>query len=405
MANEKTINLAGSEVEVKLSGQNCDIRNDGTDTVYASRRANVAGGADGVVSIPAGQAVKLLDTCGTVYLNGTGSVLLCGNDYGYLVFKTAAALSGDGGVDQTARDAINAHAGNTDIHLSAKDVAGLVSNPNLLINPDFRINQRGEASYGAGVYCVDGWRMGYSTTCEVGDGYIDVTQSKDGGSLWWEYIENPDRYAGETVTLSVCCELVEGDGTVFIGALDNSTEGSVTTGTWRSMQGTATASPQVFTLTAEISDGLNQVAFRPEVADSKIRFYWAKLELGGIATPFIPPDPATELAKCQRRYKRFQGLYKHLGSGYLASSAAAAVVISLPTTMRAAPTVNLSGTVHINTFGANGSTALEATEILSLSASEDVVTVGFSVAGGTGGYGCAAQLRDADSYIEMSAEL
>ena len=40
-----------------------------------------------------------------------------------------------------------------------------------------------------------------------------------------------------------------------------------------------------------------------------IRFYddtrkieWVKLELGSIATQFVPPDPATELLKCQRYY-------------------------------------------------------------------------------------------------------
>ena len=30
---------------------------------------------------------------------------------------------------------------------------------------------------------------------------------------------------------------------------------------------------------------------------------WVKLELGSIATPFVPPDPAVELAKCQRFYQ------------------------------------------------------------------------------------------------------
>ncbi len=29
-----------------------------------------------------------------------------------------------------------------------------------------------------------------------------------------------------------------------------------------------------------------------------------KLELGAIATPFVPPDPATELLKCQRYYEK-----------------------------------------------------------------------------------------------------
>ena len=34
-----------------------------------------------------------------------------------------------------------------------------------------------------------------------------------------------------------------------------------------------------------------------------VDIYGAKLELGEIATPIVPADPATELAKCQRYYQ------------------------------------------------------------------------------------------------------
>lgn len=97
MANIKTIVLSGAEEAVELNGTNCDIRNDGADTVYASANAGVTAGADGVLSIPAGGAAKLLDCEGTVYLLGTGSVMLCGNDYAESVFKSAATSSGGGG--------------------------------------------------------------------------------------------------------------------------------------------------------------------------------------------------------------------------------------------------------------------------------------------------------------------
>lgn len=74
MAQYKTIQLLGAEQEIKISGQNCDIRNDGADIVYASCRANIASGAEGVISIPAGHSVKLLDCCGALHMLGTGSV-------------------------------------------------------------------------------------------------------------------------------------------------------------------------------------------------------------------------------------------------------------------------------------------------------------------------------------------
>lgn len=80
MASIKTITLNGSETEVKLFGQSCDIRNDGSDTLYASRKPGIIAGADGVMSIPAGSSAKLLDCCGKLYLLGTGSALCVGSD-------------------------------------------------------------------------------------------------------------------------------------------------------------------------------------------------------------------------------------------------------------------------------------------------------------------------------------
>jgi len=119
----KTIALTGAEIEVDISGQNCDIRNDGTGVVYASAKSGITAGADEVLSIPAGQAAQCKDTAGTVYLLGAGTVMLCGHDGNELVFKTAASASGGGGTeDLVARNAIETHAGNTAIHLTSEQL-------------------------------------------------------------------------------------------------------------------------------------------------------------------------------------------------------------------------------------------------------------------------------------------
>ena len=38
-------------------------------------------------------------------------------------------------------------------------------------------------------------------------------------------------------------------------------------------------------------------------AGNSLKLAWAKLEGGSLATPFVPPDYAAELAKCQRYYQ------------------------------------------------------------------------------------------------------
>ena len=119
--NIRTINLTGSEVAVKVGGGNSEIRNNGTETIYASASSGIVAGADGVVSIPAGASVTVTDTRGTVYILGTGSVEVVGKDFVAPVFKTAATSGGGTTEDEVARNAINAHAGNAEIHVTAEE--------------------------------------------------------------------------------------------------------------------------------------------------------------------------------------------------------------------------------------------------------------------------------------------
>ena len=120
-----TISLTGSEVKADFYGTNAWLRNDGTSTVYASKSPSVTAGADGVVSVPAGGSAPVFDAHGTVYLIGTGSVLLIGSDYSENPFKSSAQ-SGGSGADEVARAAIEAHAGNSAVHLTSEQLNGAI---------------------------------------------------------------------------------------------------------------------------------------------------------------------------------------------------------------------------------------------------------------------------------------
>lgn len=118
----KTISLTGEEARVEYSGgANVWLRNDGTAVIYASASAGISAGADGVVSIPAGQAAAVYGANGTVFLSGTGSVLMVGSDYAECPFKTSTSSGGSGGVDEVARTGLNAHAGNAEIHVTSAE--------------------------------------------------------------------------------------------------------------------------------------------------------------------------------------------------------------------------------------------------------------------------------------------
>ena len=299
----KTIALTGAEIRVDYGGgTNVWLRNDSTAVVYASAEAGISAGADGVVSIPAGQAMRIDGACGTVYLLGTGSVQLVGSDYTACPFKTAAL--GGSGADSVARAAIEAHAADTDIHVTADEKAywNTLSGKNELDNPDFRVNQRGQNEYSTG-YTVDRWYIS-TDKCkaapETNGIRLTATATLTSNThAFWQNIEFP---------------LAPGKYTLSLKAAD-------VTGVWAARIRTVTAAGDyvdsyytprlqagINSVTVDLSDSeyISAVSIgfnKGTEAGNSLKLAWAKLEGGSLATPFVPPDYAAELAKCQRFYQ------------------------------------------------------------------------------------------------------
>lgn len=154
------------------------------------------------------------------------------------------------------------------------------SNPNLLINPDFKINQRGATSYEQQGYSVDRWKIWNVTVTPSTSGGITVKNDKytDTGTFL-QYLENATE--GDS-TLS--CYVTSVSGTVTMVADDNS---------------------QVI-----LKQGLNIVHTSKSTRaftiflnkGTSITLRWVKLEQGKVATAYIVPNPAEELLKCKRYY-------------------------------------------------------------------------------------------------------
>lgn len=155
------------------------------------------------------------------------------------------------------------------------------SNPNLLINPDFKINQRGATSYEQQGYSVDRWKIWNVT----------VTPSANGGIT----VKN-DKYS---------------DTGTFVQPLENATEGDSTLSCYvTSVSGTVTMvaddNSQVV-----LKQGLNVVHTSKSTKNftiflnqgTSITLKWVKLEQGKVATEFIAPNIAEELTKCNRFFR------------------------------------------------------------------------------------------------------
>ena len=163
-----------------------------------------------------------------------------------------------------------------------------VSNPNLLINPDFSINQREfkGIQYPSDsihiYYTVDRWAV------QPGQGMI--VNSDGTVTIYGGCIQKIEKDVGDNVTASV--------GVVSGSAVAN-------------------YDPQTKTFSIT-TDGESAV------------ISWAKLEIGSVATPFSPPELATELLKCQRYYSRITADRKAFGSGYAVNTSTTNIFIPMP---------------------------------------------------------------------------
>lgn len=186
-------------------------------------------------------------------------------------------------------------------------IANGLSNPNLLINADFRnpVNQRGGSSHNTLGYFIDRWYQweDYGTITIEDDGLLFDASSI--AISFAQSIEFPDKYAGRTFTFQLCITPITNSSKMFL-FIDYS--GEVNDGLWYNDLVSVETKIVKFTFTLP-KDGV--IKFKPSIyipAGSKIKIHWAKLEEGEIATPFRPRLYAEELQLCKRY---FQVIYQN----------------------------------------------------------------------------------------------
>lgn len=221
-----------------------------------------------------------LDTDGNIIAKGTNSTLLGFGNGNLLAGHSSYPLLLRG---KNTRPTYNG----ANMALSSD-----ASNPNLIINGDFRINQRGNTTYSSSGYTVDRWQNSnnYGTLTKSSN-YI--TFSASGGTAYLvQRIEDSGNLVGKTVTLSVCLS----DDTIYsatetLQAVANSY--ATIFFEWGNVRIYYYSATGYFAPTIHITDG-NSVSVK-----------WVKLELGSVATPYCVIPYAQELALCQRYYQKF----------------------------------------------------------------------------------------------------
>lgn len=211
---------------------------------------------------------------------------------------------------------------------------------NLLINPGFRVNQRGFAggSLGQGVYGFDRWKGGTGgcTLSRAADGTVTLTGALDQviDIAHAAALTDASSLAGATLTLS---------------AEDPSMPLPVTIG---SRAATIPASPgrrSATVILSAVETGNIAVRLQPASACS---FKRLKLEVGSHASPWAGEPLEIEEARCRRYYQRLavsggapaiiSALGQRVGGNVID------VPYTLPVPMRAAPTLVTSGLAWSN---------------------------------------------------------
>lgn len=215
-------------------------------------------------------------------------------------------------------------------------------NPNLLDNGDLAVNQRGKTEYVGSGYTADRWNID-GAGGKVVLSKDTVTISSDGAAM--AYVNQPlpmgDELAGQTLTAS----LVLADGTRLTGS------------------GVCPVSPSSgFSLfiTIPINDSIGLRVYKGVdtmvwqfrmTAECSVEFQRKfKLELGKVATPFVPPNPAVELSKCQRYLVPPPFVSSN---GYAATANVLYFLVNLPTDMRTRPSLMEDSVIQMRKISDN----------------------------------------------------
>lgn len=266
------------------------------------------------------------------------------------------------------------------------------SNPNLLINPWFTVNQRGFTSgskYILWTYTIDMWKAltqsngSISVTANV----VKLTPPSGDNALIEQVVENITDLNGSTLTAS----LMLNNGTIL--------QGTVT-----SFDSTSTT---VFVDESDIKIYYNAATTGLRVAVTSEKYIKAvKLELGSVSTLAndSAPDYTTELLKCQRYFYRVKAetSYCVLGIIFIDSATVAIHFVRNSVPMRTKPTASYSGSWNI-AKNSNTNYAVSDISVRNNSDGNNIVLT-LTSSGMTPGEGTLYNSSNS-AYIDLSAEL
>lgn len=255
-------------------------------------------------------------------------------------------------------------------------MAKLFSNPNLLLNSNFRVDQRGHGTYSNNTtkptYTLDRWMSINTKVVYNIDGTVTITSlATTDTSAWFKQILA--HAINGTCTLSCNITAVTGNAYLY-----NHTNGK------KIVKGLNIVT---LSLLKEASIELKQGA--------SITIEWIKLEKGSKATTYVAPNYAEELQKCMMYYNKLQtSMNSYFTSQtYLSSDSLL--------NMRTKPTIKGVGGFWLYYWGSCNKYNFSSVGTISLTEYNEITIL---LAPSSTKQNCTL-VFDKDGYIELDAEI
>lgn len=256
-------------------------------------------------------------------------------------------------------------------------IAERFSNPNLLLNSNFRVDQRGRGTYTNNttrpMYTLDRWMSINTKVVYNVDGTVTITSlATTDTSAWFKQIL--EHAINDTCTLS--CNITAVTGSAY---LYNHANGK------KIVKGLNTVT---LSYLKEASIELKQGA--------SITIEWIKLEKGSKATAYVAPNYANELQRCMMYYN----VVNTSLNGYFTTQMYVGCETSL--NMRTKPTVKGVGSIWVYYYGGNTKYKFSDLQSIILTKYSEITLL--AAPSGASQQNMTV-VFDEDSYIELDAEV
>lgn len=217
-------------------------------------------------------------------------------------------------------------------------ITSALSNPNLLDNPWFTVNQRGKSVYSADdAYTVDRWqKFQPEAIVSVTDNGIRITGNESGTKAYVYQIFDErlrTELTSKVVTLSIIARSYGNSNHSICMRVGNSVGKTIQlTNEWTVESITMAAT---FGSVANYDKGVILCSMSDDLftTDEGIEVKAVKLELGSVSTIDMDtvPNYATELMKCRLYYQEYSlgSKYANIGQGYTISDTTARILIPI----------------------------------------------------------------------------